>query len=73
VASRWRNPEEKPLRQIKLDLPALQEDFRKIGGALFLAGFIGWLLQNGSTNAIFAIVLGVAMWLSGLIRAPEDE
>jgi hypothetical protein len=73
VASRWRNPEEKPLRQIKLDLPALQEDFRKIGGALFLAGFIGWLLQNGSTNTIFAIVLGVAMWLSGLIRAPEDE
>ena len=71
VASLWRNPEEKPLRRVKLDPSALQEDARKLGVGLMLAGLVGWLLQDGSLNAIYAGTVGTLLIFIGSIRIVE--
>lgn len=61
------------MRRIRLDLSALQEDFRKLGVGLMLAGLVGWLLQNGSLNAIYAELAGMLLLFAGIVRAQEDE
>lgn len=38
-----------------------------------LAGLVGWLLQNGSLNAIYAELAGMLLLFAGIVRAQEDE
>ncbi len=62
-----------PLKRVKLESPGLREDLRKLGVGLILAAVVGWLLQNGSFNALYAVGIGFFLWLSGLIRFEEGE
>jgi len=56
------------LRRLRLDPSALQEDARKLGVGLILAGLVGWLLQDGSLNAIYAGTVGIVLVFIGSIR-----
>ena len=61
------------MRLLKIEPSNLREDLRKLGVSLILAGVVGWLFQNGSFNALYAVGIGFFCWLSGLIRIEEGE
>ncbi|MBN2700694.1 MAG: hypothetical protein JXR29_04490 [Methylothermaceae bacterium] len=60
---------------LNIDMTAFQEDRRKIGVAIVIAGMVALILEESIriVSALMVNVLGWLVWVTGLVRRPAEE